>query len=183
MDSRSPVVEQAVGFDNAAASYAMTELMLQKGYRRIVYLGARMDVRTRLKMEGYAAAMQAHGLEPLTMTTDAASSFSLGAKLLSEARMRYPDMDGVICTNDDLAVGAIFECQRQNIAVPAEIGVAGFHGHDIGQAMVPKLASVITPREAIGRVAAEQLLARINGVALTEPVIDLGFELSAGQSI
>ena len=183
MDSRSPVVEQAVGFDNAAASYAMTELMLQKGYRRIVYLGARMDVRTRLKMEGYAAAMQAHGLEPLTMTTDAASSFSLGAKLLSEARLRYPDMDGVICTNDDLAVGAIFECQRQNIAVPGEIGVAGFHGHDIGQAMVPKLASVITPREAIGRVAAEQLLARINGVALTEPVIDLGFELSAGQSI
>ena len=78
---------------------------------------------------------------------------------------------------------SIFECQRQNIAVPGEIGVAGFHGHDIGQAMVPKLASVITPREAIGRIAAEQLLARINGVVLTEPVIDLGFELSAGQSI
>ena len=92
-------------------------------------------------------------------------------------------MDGIICTNDDLAVGAIFECQRQGIAIPEEIGIAGFHGHDIGQAMVPKLASVITPREAMGRVAAEQLLARINGAELTEPVIDLGFELSAGQSI
>ena len=183
MDSCSPVIEQAVGFDNAAACYAMTELMLQKGYRRIVYFGARMDVRTKLKMEGYAAAMQAHGLEPVSMATDAASSFSLGAKLLLEARARYPDMDGIICTNDDLAVGAIFECQRQGIAIPEEIGIAGFHGHDIGQAMVPKLASVITPREAIGRIAAEQLLARINGAELTDPIIDLGFELSAGQSI
>lgn len=119
MDSRSPVIEQAVGFDNAAASYAMTELMLQKGYRRIVYFGARMDVRTRLKWKGYAATpMQAHGLEPLSMATDTASSFSLGARLLLDARARYPDMDGIICTNDDLAVGAIFECQRQGVAIP-----------------------------------------------------------------
>ena len=57
MDSRCRWWNKAVGFDNAAASYAMTELML---HRRIVYLGARMDVRTRLKMDGYTAAIQAH---------------------------------------------------------------------------------------------------------------------------
>ena len=68
---------------NEAASAAMTELMIQRGHKRIVYLAARMDVRTRLKMSGYARAMQARGLEARDISTDESSNFSLGAKLLS----------------------------------------------------------------------------------------------------
>lgn len=183
MDSRSPFIEQAVGFDNEAACYAMTNLMIQKGYRKIVYFGARMDVRTRLKMNGYTAAMNDAGLESFNLTTDAASSFSLGAELLNRARVKYPDMDGIVCTNDDLAIGAVFECQRLGIRVPEDIGISGFHGHDISLAMVPKLATVLTPREKIGEIAAQQLLKRIHSETADESVIDLGFTLSSGESI
>jgi len=184
MDSHSPAIDLAVGFDNTAATAAMVELMIERGHRHIVYLGARMDARTRLKMQGYAEAMTRHGLTPHNIQTNAPSSFSLGARLLGQAINEYPDLDGLICTNDDLAVGAIFECQRRGIKVPEQIGVAGFHGHDIGQAMVPRLASVITPRQRIGQVAAERLLARIQDQPVTgEPVLDLGFSLDPGESI
>ncbi len=183
MDSRSPAIQQAIGFDNEAASAAMTELMIQRGHKRIVYLAARMDVRTRLKMAGYTRAMQARGLAARDISTDESSNFSLGAKLLGMALARYPDLDGIICTNDDLAVGALFECLRRGLKVPEQIGVAGFHGHDIGRAMVPRLASVITPRREIGRVAAQQLLARLNDQPMREPLIDLGFELWPGDSL
>lgn len=183
MDSCSPAVEQAVGFDNSAACYAMTRLMIQKGYRRIVYFGARMDVRTRLKMEGYAQAMRESNLPEAYQTTDKASSFSIGAELFNAARQQYPEMDGIVCTNDDLAIGALFECQRKGISVPDTVGISGFHGHDISQMLVPKLATVVTPREKIGVIAASELLARIHGNHDFDPLIDLGFELSAGQSI
>lgn len=33
------------------------------------------------------------------------------------------------------------------------MAIAGFHGHDIGQVMEPRLASVLTPRERMGSVA------------------------------
>ncbi len=183
MDLNTPPIMQAVGFNNIEAAKAMVEAMIAKGHRHIVYLGARMDLRTQLKMQGYTQTMVAHHLTPQHMTTEEASSFSLGAQLLNQAKAAFPDMDGVFCTNDDLAIGALFECLRQGMAIPQQIAIAGFHGHDVGQAMFPRLASVITPRKAIGRVAATELIARLNGVPQTDSAIDLGFEISFGDSI
>jgi LacI family gluconate utilization system Gnt-I transcriptional repressor len=48
------------------------------------------------------------------------------------------------------------------------MAIAGFHGHDIGQVMEPRLASVLTPRERMGRIGAERLLARIRGESLRQ---------------
>ncbi|XPE45794.1 hypothetical protein ACNKHO_21705 [Shigella flexneri] len=39
--------------------------------------------------------------------------------------------------------------------IPDHMAIAGFHGHDIGQVMEPRLASVLTPRERIGRIGAD----------------------------
>ena len=95
----------------------------------------------------------------------------------------YPQLDGIFCTNDDLAVGAAFECQRLGLKIPDDMAIAGFHGHDIGQVMEPRLASVLTPRERMGSIGAERLLARIRGEAVTPKMLDLGFTLSPGGSI
>lgn len=82
-----------------------------------------------------------------------------------------------------MAVGAYFECLRQGIGVPEHIAIAGFHGHDVGQAMTPRLASVVTPRKAIGEAAAKALLARIRGEALEQKVVDLGYRIEAGKTL
>ncbi len=174
----------SVGFNNQKAAFAMTDEMIRRGYHHIVYLGARMDKRTHLKMQGYRQAMQTHHLTPHEVITEEPSSFSLGAKLLNQTLQQYPAVQGIFCTNDDLAIGAVFECQRQKIAIPQTLAIAGFHGHDVGQAMFPKLASVITPRKQIGKVAAQALIDRLQGKLVTLPsIIDLGFEISPGDSI
>ncbi|NVD34219.1 gluconate operon transcriptional repressor GntR [Marinobacter lutaoensis] len=183
MDSVSPAIEQAIGFDNEAASFAMTERMIERGHRRIVYFAARMDARTRLKIHGYERAMRAHGLEPRSLRTERASSFTRGALLLGQALERWPEVDGVFCTNDDLAIGALFECQRRGIAVPDRIGIAGFHGHDIAAVVVPRLATVITPREEMGRRAADSLLRRLRGEPAGPPVVTLPFRIDEGGSL
>lgn len=183
MDVTAPAIDLAVGFNNVDAAYQMVSAMIKKGYRHIVYLAARMDVRTQLKEKGYAKAMLEHGLTANTISTESASSFTLGAELLQETLAKHPKTDGIFCTNDDLAIGAIFECQRQGIAIPKQIGIAGFHGLDVGQVMQPKLASVITPREQIGRTSAEKLLARLKGETNADKIIDLGFAIEQGESI
>ncbi|MBV7298414.1 gluconate operon transcriptional repressor GntR [Enterovibrio paralichthyis] len=183
MDSVSPCVEQSVGFDNTAAADAMTTVMLESGCQHIAYFAARMDERTLLKMAGYKQALQRHGQTPITLQTEEASSFTLGATLLSKLLSEYPDADGVFCTNDDLAIGALYECQRRGIRVPEDIAIAGFHGLDISRAMVPKLATVVTPREEIGKAAAEQLLKRLKGEPNWEQTIDLGYRIEKGESL
>jgi LacI family gluconate utilization system Gnt-I transcriptional repressor len=127
--------------------------------------------------------MSEAGLEPLALQTEAASSFTLGAKLLGDAIEKYPKVDGIFCTNDDLAIGAFYECVRRKISVPNQISIAGFHGHDISQAMTPRLATVVTPREKIGQIAAREIMNRLNGEKEYQECIDLGYRIELGESI
>jgi LacI family gluconate utilization system Gnt-I transcriptional repressor len=48
--------------------------------------------------------------------------------------------------------------------------------------MVPRLSSINTPREAIGRRAAEQMLTLMAGNSVARPVEDMGFELKIRES-
>ncbi len=183
MDSVSPCLDLAVGFDNFEAARQMTLRIIGRGHRHVVYFGARDDERTLIKQRGYEQAMEASGLMPFSMMTSLASSYSAGAEMLRQTQSEYPQVDSVFCTNDDLAVGAIFECQRQGLKIPQQMAIAGFHGHDIGLVMQPKLASILTPRELMGQTGAERLLARLRGETVSPRVTDVGFTLITGESI
>lgn len=183
MDTHNAPLHQAVGYDNVTAAYDMVSAMIKAGRRKILYLAVRMDARTLQRQEGYRKAMLEHGLTPTTLQSAQRSSFSVGAALLREITSDYPKADGLFCTNDDVAIGAYFECLRQNLRVPDDMAIAGFHGHDVGQVMAPRLASVVTPREAIGERAARELLARIQGIQVGDSIIDLGYRIECGGTL
>lgn len=183
MDTRTPAVHQAVGFDNFRAANDMVHTMIARGRKRILYLAVRLDARTLQRQEGYANAMTEHGLEPVTLRTNLRSSYSVGAALMAEILRDHPDTDAIFCTNDDVAIGAYFECVRRGIPVPGQMAIVGFHGHDVGQVMAPRLASVLTPREAMGERAAAELLKRIKGGRADQPVIDLGYRIETGGTL
>ncbi len=168
MDLDAPPGRIAVGFDNEQAGYDMTEALLASGKRHIVYFGAMSDARDNKRYRGYCRAMAAQGQTPRQITPHRVSSVSIGADMLAMARERYPQLDGILCTNDDLAVGVLQACLRLGVRVPQEIALSGFHGLDIGQATTPGIASVITPRFDMGKTAAEMLLLRIAGEPCAE---------------
>lgn len=183
MDSSQAGIQQVIGFDNVAAAQDMVEAMIQRGHKNIVYFMARMDKRTQLKLQGYEQAMKKYGLEPYSLFTEEASSFTLGSKQLRQILEKKPETDGIFCTNDDLAIGALFECQRLGIPVPEQLAIAGFHGHDVSFSVSPQLATVVTPRFEIGQRAASELLSRLNGEPLQEKKIDLGYQIHLGESV
>lgn len=183
MDLPQEPIDMVAGMDHSAAARAMVTEMLRRGRRKVVYLGARLDVRTQLRMEGYYQAMADFGLTGQHLLTEQSSNFTLGGQLLEQALARHPDLDGLFCTNDDLAVGALLQCQAKWIPVPQQIAIAGCNALDIGHAMTPKLASIVTPRQEIGREAATMLLARLNNQPLTEARRDMGFSLYEGESL
>lgn len=183
MDTHLPPFEQAVGFDNVQASYDMVSEMIRRGRKHVVYLGVRLDTRTIQRQDGYVRAMEEHGLEPIILRFEQRSSYSVGATLMARILEEHPEADGIFCTNDDVAIGAFFECQRRGIPVPEKMAIVGFHGHDVGQVMTPRLASVVTPREAIGRRAADVLLERLQGADVSQRVIDLGYRIETGGTL
>lgn len=171
-----------VGFDNRRAGFDMTRMLLASGKQHIVYFGSMSDVRDEQRYAGYCQAMEEAGLMIGRIAPNKISSVTIGTGMMTLARQMYPKMDGILCTNDDLAVGVLQECLASGIAVPGNIAIAGFHGLEIGQVTTPKLASVITPRFDMGKIATELLIKRINGLKTIEQV-DLHYRLSMGSTI
>ncbi len=101
MDSKSPCLDIAVGFDNFEAARQMTTAIIARGHRHIAYLGARLDERTIIKQKGYEQAMLDAGPVPYSVMVEQSSSYSSGIELIRRARREYPQLDGVFCTNDD----------------------------------------------------------------------------------
>ncbi len=81
--------------------------------------------------------------------------------MLDEAFAPYPDLDGVFCTNDDIAIGTLLVAQQRGIQLPEQLSVIGYNALDIGRTITPKLTSVDSPRYAIGEKSAELLIAAL----------------------
>lgn len=177
-------VDMLIGLSHREAARVATAHLIENGYRRIAFLGARMDPRTQRRLEGFLDALRSADLldERLIVTTPKASTVGLGGELLSALLAQAPDADAVFCNNDDLALGALFECQRRRIPVPHRFGICGFNDIEASAFAYPSLTSVRTFREEMGRQAVEMLLARIGGVSVPEPRIDIGFELVRRES-
>lgn len=176
--------DMMIGFSHYEGGKATTRHLLDAGYRKIAFIGARMDPRSQRRLAGYRAAMEEAGSfdDRLVTTTVRPSSVSVGGELFREALAKAPTLDAAFCNNDDMALGALFECHRQGRAVPSEIGIAGFNDLEMMQVAYPSVTSLRTHRYEIGRRAIAMALAAVAGHRPAEPVVDLGFDLIIRES-
>jgi LacI family gluconate utilization system Gnt-I transcriptional repressor len=174
----------AVGFGQFEAGQAITRHLLERGYRRIGFLGAQLDPRVMERLAGYRAALQEAGLPyPVGEIFDPRpSSIGLGVSLLEQLQRQAPDCDAVFCCNDDLAHGVLFECQRRGIRVPQQLAVAGFNDLAASSWICPTLTTIATPRYDVGHAAASMLLQLMRGEVPAPARVDVGFSLVVRES-
>ncbi|NBA96573.1 LacI family DNA-binding transcriptional regulator [Pseudomonas sp. R5(2019)] len=174
----------SVGFSQIQAGAVAAQHLLERGRRRLAFVAAQLDPRVMQRGEGFRRTLREAGVydEALECLTPAPSSIGMGGELFSDLMRRHPDVDGIFFCNDDLAQGAILEALRQGIAVPGQVSMIGFNDLPASAHMVPRLTSIRTPRAAIGRRAAQMLLARMDGKPDHGLTQDLGFELMVRES-
>lgn len=184
METGPDPVDMMIGFSHFEGGKAAANHLIEAGYRKIGFIGARMDPRSQRRLAGYRTAVEAAGLfDPrLVTTTPVPSSVSLGRELFRDALAKMPSLDAVFCNNDDIALGVLFECHRASIVVPKTIGIIGFNDLDMMQVAFPSLSSVRTPRYETGRRSVAMALAAIAGERPQQHVVDLGFEVMRRES-
>ena len=173
-----------VGFSHFEAGAAVAQSLLDKSYRKIGFLGARMDPRTCARLAGFESVLSAADcLEPKRFITNPKpSSIAMGATLFRELMaVTEGDCDAIFCCNDDLALGALHECKKMHLHVPNKFGICGFNDIEMAAYAEPALSSVNVNRYEMGSRAMGVILERLNNLAKTpqnQPnYIDTGFEL------
>lgn len=171
--------DMSVGFSQFDSGYAAGRHLVERGYRRIGIVGAQLDPRSLRRCEGCRQALRDADLydASLEIMTPEKSSISLGASLMEDLHARHPDCDAVFFCNDDLAQGAVFECGREGLSVPAQMAIVGFHDLAGTAWTTPPLSTIATPRFQIGVSAAQLLMRHLAGEAVAERHVDLGFTL------
>ncbi len=180
MDTGHETIDMSVGFDHVAAGAAAARHFLDCNYRKLGYMGARLDARSQQRMKGFIEA--AAGIAPVEdrriATSPGESSVGLGRQLLEQLLYRAPDTDAVFCNNDDLAVGALVEARRRRFDVPKALGICSFHDNEFARHMIPPITAIATPRMEIGKRAIEMVLKEIGEPnSVRDRHCDLGFEL------
>jgi len=156
----------SIGFDNRAATYAMTSYLVGLGHRRFGLISAPTagNDRARERGAGVRTALAAHGLA-LPESNVQYGSISLASAAQCMERMlalrRRPT--AVIATNDVFAVGAMLKCRELGVRIPEDVSVTGVDNTDLGATQTPPLTSISTPIVEIGSRAALQLVARLEG--------------------
>jgi LacI family gluconate utilization system Gnt-I transcriptional repressor len=179
MELTDTPIDINIGLSQEEAAYTATKCLLALGHRRIAKMGAPNDARSRRRLIGYRRALAEYECTPMVVASERQSLVSVGGELFDEVYSRWPDIDAIFCGSDNLALGALFECQRRGITVPDDLSLIGFNDLDFAATAFPSLTTIATPRYEMARRSAEIVLEVIRGSGARprETRIDLGFKL------
>jgi LacI family transcriptional regulator len=159
----------SVSVDDVAGGRLAAAHLLERGARRIAFVGGPQGLRqVDDRLAGARAALADAG-EPATLESlpttalTVAEGDRVGRELAARAAPQRPD--ALFAANDLVAVGLLQALITAGIRVPAEIMVVGYDDIDFASASIVPLSSVRQPAALIGETAVRLLLAETGSSA------------------
>lgn len=159
-----------VSADNVQGGRLAAQTLVQRGYRRIAFLGGpRAATSTIDRFAGLTAGLAKHGLEPAAAVFAPSYDHESGQDLMRDL-LAKGGFDAVFCGDDILAIGALDACSEAGAGVPAQLGILGFN--DIAMAAWPayRLTTIRQPIGDIIGTAVDMIAAMVaKGDAAAQP--------------
>jgi len=169
-------IDMMVGFSHEEVGHAIAQHLFERGYKRIAILAVE-DPRAARRNQGLQAGLAKHGVQVAAIEVmPLPSTFALGRDGLALLLERCPDVEAVVCSSDTLAHGVLTEAIARGLAVPQQLAVLGFGDLNFAARTYPPLSTVRVDGANIGRVAAQAILDRLEGKAVST-LTDTGFQL------
>ena len=150
-----------VTINNKAASYNMTDYLINLGHQSIGYVAMRRDMdRTneKYKIRGYRDAMRAAGLKPAILYSEGLEEKdALELFEEHEEELRGGKYSVLFCSQDLMAIHLMNVMRDHGMSIPDDMSFAGFGGSALSDIYRPKLTTVKEPYYDIGAVAIRKL--------------------------
>ncbi len=164
--------EHCVGFDNAAAASHLIDYLVSLGHQRFGMISGFVEHNDRAgaRLAGVRKALARHEL-PLDPDLLLHRTFEpdAGRDAFHILMSNSEPPTVIVCGSEPHAYGALFEARDMGIKVPDEVSITGFDDMWLAGQTAPPLTTVRTPRDEMGRQAAEHLLAQLRGERVAAP--------------
>jgi LacI family transcriptional regulator len=155
-----------VGYDNAALARLAVDHLVGLGHRDIGLVAGltRHNDRVVARIAGIRDALARHGISlPSQRLVHTDYRIAEARDAFRRLQRNGPMPTALVANNDVVALGLLLEAQAQGIAVPGRVPILGVGDLEISGHLHPPLTTVRTPKHAICALAADYLLARIEG--------------------
>jgi LacI family transcriptional regulator len=153
-------------YDRFEAAEKAVSYLIEKGHRRIGYLGSCSsgDIRKEKRYRGYLSALNEAGIEEdLSIVKDTKWSRKQCYKSTLEILDSGDPPTAIFAASDLMGLVAINAIYEKGLSVPDDIAVIGVSNIEMAKYSNPPLSTIDVPKKEMGVAAAEQLLYRLKG--------------------
>lgn len=152
-----------VEFDDEKAACDLTKHLIKNGHKRIaVIAGAKDNIHTGRRLEGFKKAMKENGLTVKDSDIKFGNWYTESGYENAKLLLKDSDYTAIFCFNDLMAAGVYDYLYEKKLVPGKDISVAGYDNRTMSQYLKPALTTVEIPLYDIGRKSAEILLNQIN---------------------
>ncbi|AJC82867.1 LacI family transcriptional regulator protein (plasmid) [Rhizobium etli bv. phaseoli str. IE4803] len=150
----------SAGPSHEEAGRLVAKHFLDRGLRRIAYVGAELDkdLSARRRHLALKSSLAAAGIDLVSVCEDRPRQAVTGRFLTEQLMRMHPEIDGIHFLNDAMALGGLSYLHQAGLPVPERISVVGFNGTSLANAVRTRLTTIDVPRTEIGEKAAQALL-------------------------
>ncbi|MBS0878121.1 MULTISPECIES: LacI family DNA-binding transcriptional regulator [unclassified Tatumella] len=156
----------SIGVDYAKAVRMLVTQLSAASLKNIALLCTPANNRmSRQILSGWNTAMLSLNRSPhRVVATHLPSAITTGLNVFSDLMITWSDLDGLICTSDEIACGCMMACHNAGIKVPDTLAIASLGGSSLSKVCSPSLTTVEFPWHDIGNRAGKALLDLLNDV-------------------
>jgi len=169
-----------ISIDNYGGARKAVEYLLSIGRRHIGLITGPMEwLESRQRKKGWEDALKSVGMDVMGYKWVQGNwSSSSGESAFAELIQKYPNMNAIFVSNDQMALGALHFANSHGIRVPEDMAMIGFDDLTEARHFTPALSTITHPLHELGILAVKTLLEQIDGSGTTvHRTITLGTDL------
>lgn len=174
----------SVSIDNSAASKAIMQHLIRLGHRQIAHITATpTQLPYKDRLDSYLSVLEEYHIPVDEDLISYGEPTIEGGYIQTRVLLaNQKNFTALFAAGDTMAIGAIKALNEYGRRVPEDCAVVGFDDIDLSGFWKPALTTIRQPKEQIGRVAFQKLLALMQN----EPIINnqevLPYELVIRES-
>ncbi len=156
----------------------MEHLIFQHNYKKIAYLSGPVDNNkdARERLEAYYEVMKECGFEVKEGYVQFGDYSANSAPLFGKILDTHPDIEGVVCANDTMALCGYEECSIRGLRPGVDVAITGFDDIAEARTAIPPLTTVEQNSYDLGYMAMRKAIELANGGSRENELVPVYFK-------